>query len=266
MKRKISLSLLFFAFALLLSVPVHAEEGILDGGLTSSNDQPQLASPAIDIQKAPEKAYGTSDWIIYTAGACDALYRRVLGNYRADNCVSIYPEVGETSTDVGFPIHIPTGANIQYVRIWYYDDTTATNPSIGLWTIGNDGTMTSLLSLTPSNFSGGNTMQQFGPISHTVDNYYNNYAVNAILNRSGSLTERIYKVMIYYTLQISPAPGVATFNDVGTGHWAFQYIEALYSTGMISGCGGGNYCPSSNVTRAEMAAFLAKLLGLQWEY
>jgi hypothetical protein len=49
-----------------------------------------------------------------------------------------------------------------------------------------------------------------------------------------------------------------TFADVPVGYWAWSYIERLFSAGITSGCGGGNYCPSSSVTRAEMAIFLER--------
>jgi hypothetical protein len=45
---------------------------------------------------------------------------------------------------------------------------------------------------------------------------------------------------------------------------AFQYIEALFASGITAGCAGGNYCPDAPLTRRQMAVFLAKALGLQW--
>jgi glucose/arabinose dehydrogenase len=48
------------------------------------------------------------------------------------------------------------------------------------------------------------------------------------------------------------------FLDVSSGHWACRYIKRLLELGITTGCGNGNYCPGSNVTRAEMAAFLAR--------
>ena len=71
-------------------------------------------------------------------------------------------------------------------------------------------------------------------------------------------------VRVFYKLQVSPAPFVATFNDVPTSDPAFQFIEALVASGVTAGCGGGNYCPDAPLTRRQMAVFLAKLLGLQW--
>jgi hypothetical protein len=52
-----------------------------------------------------------------------------------------------------------------------------------------------------------------------------------------------------------PAPN---FSDVSTNHWAFNWIKRLYSAGITSGCGNGNYCPENPVTRAEMAVFLER--------
>jgi hypothetical protein len=47
-----------------------------------------------------------------------------------------------------------------------------------------------------------------------------------------------------------------TFADVPFSYWAWQYIERLYFDGITGGCGNGNYCPATPVTRAQMAVFL----------
>ena len=59
-------------------------------------------------------------------------------------------------------------------------------------------------------------------------------------------------------------PPVATgiFSDVPVGSFAADWIEQLAAEGITSGCGGGNYCPSANVTRAEMAVFLVRAFNL----
>jgi len=46
------------------------------------------------------------------------------------------------------------------------------------------------------------------------------------------------------------------FLDVPSNHWAFKYIQKMYELGITGGCGGGNYCPTGYVTRAQMAIFL----------
>jgi hypothetical protein len=68
-----------------------------------------------------------------------------------------------------------------------------------------------------------------------------------------------------YQLQVSPAPAVATFGDVPTTDFAFQYVEALAASGITAGCDTGLYCPDANVTRRQMAIFIAKALGLHWQ-
>ncbi|HEX6898277.1 MAG TPA: S8 family serine peptidase [Thermoanaerobaculia bacterium] len=48
------------------------------------------------------------------------------------------------------------------------------------------------------------------------------------------------------------------FADVERGHWAKKFIEAMYRNGVTSGCGLNPriYCPTTQVTREQMAYFL----------
>jgi hypothetical protein len=49
------------------------------------------------------------------------------------------------------------------------------------------------------------------------------------------------------------------FGDVPCGGGMFDpWIEDLAARGITNGCGGGNYCPNSPVTRAQMAIFLLR--------
>ena len=60
-----------------------------------------------------------------------------------------------------------------------------------------------------------------------------------------------------------PPPATGTiFGDVHQGDFAADWIEQLYAEGITGGCQGGsppNYCPTSSVTRGQMAAFLLKI-------
>ena len=71
-------------------------------------------------------------------------------------------------------------------------------------------------------------------------------------------------VEVWWRRTVSDAPPAATFADVPTGHPFFQFVEALYDSGITAGCGGANYCPDNPVTRGQMAVFFAKALGLHW--
>jgi hypothetical protein len=65
--------------------------------------------------------------------------------------------------------------------------------------------------------------------------------------------------------QVSPAPAAATFNDVPPSDPRFPFVEALAASGITAGCGGGAFCPNAALTRGQMAVFLAKALGLNWD-
>ncbi len=57
-----------------------------------------------------------------------------------------------------------------------------------------------------------------------------------------------------------PAPD---FTDVPTGAWYAQHVTRLAAAGITSGCGDGTrFCPGQDTTRAQMATFLARALGL----
>jgi hypothetical protein len=85
-----------------------------------------------------------------------------------------------------------------------------------------------------------------------------------VCNNSLDSTTKFRTVKVVYALQLSPAPATATFADVPTTHLYFRAIEALAASGITSGCGGGNFCPSQAVTRGEIAKFLTVALGLSW--
>jgi hypothetical protein len=55
-----------------------------------------------------------------------------------------------------------------------------------------------------------------------------------------------------------PAAWLADFNDVPGGSLFHDDVEKIFRAGITAGCGGGNYCPSSPVTRQQMAVFLLK--------
>ncbi|MFZ5879643.1 MAG: S-layer homology domain-containing protein [Chloroflexota bacterium] len=64
----------------------------------------------------------------------------------------------------------------------------------------------------------------------------------------------------YGDAYVPPAAVGGVFNDVAPGDFAADYIEALADEGITDGCGGGNFCPDGNVTRAQMAVFILRTL------
>ena len=55
-----------------------------------------------------------------------------------------------------------------------------------------------------------------------------------------------------------PPPCTGVFADVPCPSTFANWIEQLAAESVTSGCGNGNYCPASSVTRAQMAVFLLK--------
>jgi S-layer homology domain/IPT/TIG domain len=51
---------------------------------------------------------------------------------------------------------------------------------------------------------------------------------------------------------------LSDFLDVPQAHGFHDFIERLFRAAITSGCTGGNYCPASSVTRAQMAVFLLR--------
>jgi hypothetical protein len=57
-----------------------------------------------------------------------------------------------------------------------------------------------------------------------------------------------------------PACGTPVFTDVPASNPFCRFIEELSRRGVVSGCGGNNYCPTSPVTREQMAIFVLRTL------
>lgn len=55
------------------------------------------------------------------------------------------------------------------------------------------------------------------------------------------------------------------FNDM-KGHWANEYVKALYSNGIAGGTGNKNFSPSASVTREQMAMFLYRAINMDPNY
>jgi hypothetical protein len=62
---------------------------------------------------------------------------------------------------------------------------------------------------------------------------------------------------------IDPPPCTTPmFADVPASSPFCRWIEELARRGVVSGCGGGNYCPAAPVTREQMGVFLTVTFGL----
>ncbi len=68
----------------------------------------------------------------------------------------------------------------------------------------------------------------------------------------------IFLVRAMHGVGFTPPSATGVFADVPVGSFGADFIEQLATDGITSGCGGGNFCPNSIVTRSQMAIFLVR--------
>lgn len=73
----------------------------------------------------------------------------------------------------------------------------------------------------------------------------------------------IFLLRAKHGASFTPPPATGTvFGDVPPSNPFAPWIERLAAEGITGGCGGGNYCPTLDVSRAQMAIFLVRAFGL----
>ena len=173
------------------------------------------------------------------------------------------------------PVSLPTGAVLDFIDYCYFRES-AGDTCARLKAYSGP----TLLGAPPAEETVGQTcssgVEGYGyaieELTGTIDNsvWFSGGAQYAVLVTSDSLFApfpSVFKgVTIWWHREVRPASGTATFNDVPTNHPQFQFIEALADSGITVGCGGGNFCPDSPLTRGQMAVFLSKALGLYWPF
>lgn len=72
--------------------------------------------------------------------------------------------------------------------------------------------------------------------------------------------KRIISLILSFALILSicPAAFAADFSDFNSGHWAYEYVNALVSEGTINGYTDGTFRPEGTVTRAEFVKMIGE--------
>jgi hypothetical protein len=265
--RKLVFFTSFLAFVALAVQPAEAAEVHFAGMVIDEADLENYESftPNETAEGGPNQtSFGPSNWSSWIVGPSDAGVRDGSVAFDADG--SYLTGIGSSSASFLLPIHLPHGALVQYIYVYYFDDDPGLKYSMGFYEGHNDGTQTLIQGMDPAvGFDGGVGFSNWSlSPDHTADNWTNHYYILAIFPKTASGETGLYKIIVWYKLQISPAPGSATFGDVGTGHPFFREIEAMADSGITGGCGSGNFCPDQPLTRAQMAAFLSRALGLSY--
>lgn len=161
-------------------------------------------------------------------------------------------------------LDLPQGAHVTYLELDGCDNTGGSGWVQGsLVAAGFTGNVSYAAPFLASDGSGCNYWSEdISSANVVIDNFLNHYWLLGYVAASGSFNIGLAGMIVGYQLQIPSPPGTPDFTDVPASSPQYKFIEALYHAGVTAGCGGGNYCPDSPLTRGQMAVFLAKALGL----
>ncbi|HEU4391915.1 MAG TPA: S-layer homology domain-containing protein, partial [Blastocatellia bacterium] len=95
------------------------------------------------------------------------------------------------------------------------------------------------------NLSGGGVISGTPPV--TSANVYN-FTVE-VRDSASRLGTKAFSLTVY-------------FSDVPPAHQFFTWVNAIARSGITAGCGGANFCPDMTVTRAQMAIFIDRSMGI----
>ena len=227
---------------------------------------PFIAGGLLAQQKAgvPDpRAYGTVHWTIDRIGAPEFTPFTSLTSW-ASNGSLVYSNGGAGIFHAS--AHIPKGALLTFFDLDYCDTVTPGHTvEAWLYTAPHTGGSTNLSHListtqvTCTSAYEDLTAQNITFNPNTEDIWVE------VETHGGDISSSFSGVSIFYQLQVSPAPATATFADVPTNHPYFKFIEALASSGITKGCGAGIFCPGQTITRQEVATWMARALGLDWQ-
>jgi hypothetical protein len=227
--------------------------------VTSAENVPK---PVLATSVRPQQ-YGTQDYAVTVLSAAqfyksydDLDYGTLSGHcyYGCPNGFHAYEQV-----------QIPAGAVIDYIGV----NTATTGDAVMGFTLHFRDHLGGTAQLVSASLPGHASFSTdfVGPLGIQVPNNLDRVYIldleQAPLPQDSSQQFFGY-FEVWWRRTVSDPPAAPSFGDVPTSHPFYQFIEALGASGITGGCGGGNYCPDSPLTRGQMAVFLSKALGLHW--
>lgn len=247
--------------------PAGAEEL---GGVLANTPQPVGAESAGPARSAAFGQQSQDFWV--TAFKFVPLF----GGTWSHQSFGYFRNTSNISSSWGAQVELPAGALVTGLECSFFTEVLLIDAIVGFWKEFHDSntntpgstlittvSTTGLLGFVQPSSTGINA-----PILFREGSLTNTYMLRLDLPFTSDLLGVIsFKgCRFFWQRQISPAPAVATFVDVPPGHAFFQFVESLASSGITAGCAAGQFCPDQPVTRAQMAAFLARALGLHFPF
>jgi hypothetical protein len=229
----------------------------------------------------PDGPFGTGYFLTWL-GAADFRPRSSASSYDFSTTDGFFYQSSGVAGIFIAPLSLPAGAKVASVRLYYYDSDESSGLVLSLCRAASESLPPTGNSFTCP-YSVANVMSEmpgYATLALTPDltfRYAEDLEPNGIPNDVnwmvavqfvGALSQfnRVRGVRLYWSLQISPAPALASFTDVPVGSASFQAVEALRASGITLGCTATEFCPTQAVTRQQMAMFLARALGLSWNF
>ena len=163
---------------------------------------------------------------------------------------------GVAATDVVFVDPTQITATVPTLPAGIGYDVTVLNPDSGNAAL-RKGWFADFLDVTPSNIFYGN-------IVILANNGITSGCGGGDYRPGAEVTRAQMAVFLlraeHGAFYVPPSGCSGYFLDVPCADPFAVWIEGLYLEGVTSGCGGGNYCPGSPISRAQTAVFLLKTL------
>ncbi len=169
---------------------------------------------------------------------------------------------GLSGTGSSYTVSVNTGTGAGKIRLDVLDDNTIIdlnlNPLSAGFTSGQVYTVrTTTFTDVPTSYWAWQYIERLASAGVTGGCGTGIYCPDATVTRA-QMAVFLLKG-IHGSSYTPPAVGLSTgFGDVPVDAFAAAFIKQLAAEGVTSGCGNGNYCPDSVVTRAQMAIFLLK--------
>jgi hypothetical protein len=253
---------LVMTFVFVVVLPPAALEGQLFPHLPSE-------IPIIAPQPAPFE-YGTQDLVMTSLGSMGFATYALAANFPGYEGYQLLGGFRRTITNGGvFSRHLelPQGALVEMVEFEACDSTDQAQLVLIFGacngTLGTCPIIRSVATGVPEAPGCGRFLLPIDPAVQ-IDNQIFNYILEVNDPEPNSPGTSFIAARVFWRRQVSPSPATPTFDDVPPSHPYFQFIEAVAASGIAPECEPFHFCPGSVVTRGELAAFLARALGLHW--
>jgi S-layer family protein len=234
---------------------------------------PAKAQPSSDMQFVAAEAYGPNQQILWVPGSHFAM--RGVGT-DAEPAVAADGLVAAPGTNKAFyhaPLELPPGAVLNVLVCFARDDDADALDDVVVaihrytYSFGPPPVLsTNLVASVQTTGAPGLNLTSNVVFDHTVRGFYtdagNQFFDSYHLVASLGANLYLWGCEVIWHRAVSEAPAVATFTDIPLGDTRLQVVEAVAAAGIMTGCGGGNFCPQDPVTRAQLALFFARALGL----